>query len=416
MMYLPNRPIPAALLDRADPLARGLVCATMMNEPGGASGNLANAGLLIGTPAAGGLATNVTGIHQPWHNRFGSGYTLALWHSGITLSIYGALFYLGDNTLHWQRDGLNGYLRVSHNGVTQSMSDLLTSDIADPGLLVCLWDGNQLHAYIDGLEVGSAAMTTAPKTISATSALTIGGACTVHQFLAYDRALSATEIKRLYADSGAPFVEANLWPAVLVAPAVTHDLRGSVRASTQLSATLRAARRIAGSSEVTTSTASVLRVIKCVLGSSAASVELGASLSVNGVLVLTGSLTASSSASGVLSLTSRVPNAVVGLSVVSVAGSKVRLIWFYCPLAQQVAPDRFGIYIDDEVEPVALIAYVGRKFYAYVTSVLSERQHRFAVRAERAGRDQQGPMSFVTHSIQSRQPESLTILTAEAIP
>ena len=302
MTLLLNKPKPITLLNRTDPLLKGLVCAAALNEPGGVSRNLVRSGLLAGTPAAGGLATNIASSHEPWFNSFGSGYTFCLWHSGITLGSWGAVISVGDSTLSWQRYSSSSYFKNYHNGNGQTMSNFLLSEIANPGMLVCLWNGSEMQAYVDGVQVGNASMATAPKTNSTTSTLTIGGSCTVYQILAYDRALSESEIQRLYRAPLALFRQASLWPPAVLAGGATHGLAGSIGAATQLSTTVKATRRVSGSIDAAGSPASTLRNGRAISGSCIAQANLTASLTETGTVTLAAAMCATSSSSAVLTI------------------------------------------------------------------------------------------------------------------
>lgn len=542
MMCLLNQPSPIVLLNRTDPLMQGLLCASALNEPGGVSQNVLRHGLLIGTPAAGGLATDITSGHESWYNSLDSGYSFVLWHSGIALDAWESLFGIGDGTLSWQRYSSSEYFKNYHNGSGRAMPSFLLSEIADPGMLVCLWDGTQMRAYVDAVEAGTADMAVLPKTTSTTSTLTIGGSCTVYRLLVYDRALSPGEIQRLYREPLALFGEASRWPAVVAVGAVTHDLAGSIGATASLSASVKVTRRLGGCVDAVGSLASALHIDRAISGSCSAQATLAASLSTTGTVTLGGSISATSSASGSLTVTSSppevswpsdmdwldealfhgatasafqlgtvlsggwfwmrhdacmaiyrgpsiaqvdfdnvlcvvpgecrrivlpgslehepntaycyvvrcfnttghsertlgatvvvrfdahgqlaepTPNALFSLRADPVAGYKVRLAWFYCPLDQQAEPEVFRIYTDngtgqiDFATPIASVPYEGRRFYCYRTQGLSDRWYRFAVGAETQDQAERASVSVVRCPIRSGYPEGVTVLSAEAIP
>jgi hypothetical protein len=303
-MILPlrNKPRPAAVLNSTEPLAKGLVCASLMNEPGRASANFGRSGLLAGALGVGGLETNITAAHEPWYNEFGSGYTLCLWHSGIALASWEALLAIGDSTLSWQRYSSSDYFKNYHNGSGATMSNFLLSEIADPGMLACLWDGSEMRAYVDAVEVGNVAMYAVPKTDSTTSTLTIGGSCTVYLFLMYDRALSANEIQRLYRDPLALFVPAGFWPPALVPGGSTQDLAGSIAAVAGLSATARAVRTMLGSTGGATSLTATLHSDRDISGTCVVQTTANATLSKVGEVMLSGSAPAVSSLSASLAV------------------------------------------------------------------------------------------------------------------
>ena len=542
MTLLLNKPAPVAALHRTDPLAKGMVCAAALNEPGGASRNLAGSGLLVGTPAAGGLATAITATHEPWYKNFGSGYTFCLWHSGMSLDAWGVLFSVGDGTIAWVQHSSYGWFKVYHNGSGVQISDFLVSEVADPGMLVCGWSGSQMRAYVNGSEVGDAALAMPPKTDSTTSTLSIGGSCTVYLFLAYDRMLTVTEIQRLCREPLALFEEAGCWPPVVAAGGTTHDLAGEVGSLIQLSATLKIARCFSGGIATSGSLTSTLRVGRAVSGVCTAQTNVTASLSTSGTMTFGGIVSATSSASAVLKVTplasevtlanemdwldaalfhgatasafqfgttltggwfwmrheecmgiyrgvslaqvdfsnvlcvvphgtqqivlpdyldhapdsgycyvirgfnicghsertlaaavmvhfdadgqfvEPMPNGVFGLKADPVAGSRVRLAWFYSPLDQHVEPEVFRIYADngtgqiDLDTPMAMMPYEGRRFYQCQTEPLSEGLYQFAVVAGRQDRAGRVFLSNVICPIQSHCPEGATVVAAEAIP
>ena len=307
MTLLLNKPKPITLLNRTDPLMRGLVCAAALNEPGSVARNLLRHGLFAGTPAAGGLATDITAGHEPWYNGLDSGYTFCLWHDGITLGTWESIISINDSTLSWQRYSTSTYFKNYHNGTGQTMSNLLLSEIASPGMLVCLWNGSQMRAYVDGVQVGSVAMAALPKTNSTVSTLKIGGSCIAYQFLAYDRALSESEIQRLCQQPLALFREAGLWPPAMIGGGTLHDLNGSTGATAQLSAAVRATRRLFGSVDPVASVTSTLRESRSVSGTCTAHANLTASLAKVGTVTLAATVSAGSSSSAALTVTSSAP-------------------------------------------------------------------------------------------------------------
>jgi hypothetical protein len=116
-----------------------------------------------------------------------------------------------------------------------------------------------------------------------------------------------------------------------------------------------------------------------------------------------------------------VPNAVLDLKLEPVADSRVRLVWFYCPLDQQVEPEVFGVYTDhgtgqiDWENSIATVMYEGRKFYHHKTGTLPDGLYQFAVVAERAGQIEHRLFSGAKHLVQSRDIEGITVLAAEAM-
>ena len=256
-MIWPKKPKPLTTLDRSDPLTRGLVCAARMDGPGSAASNLVYPHLLAGAAAPDGLATPIEAAHRDWYNRLGAGYSLCLWHSGITLDeAWEALLVIGDSTMSWQRNRDYDHFRVWHNGVGHTIANFLLSDVMEPGFLVCMWVAATLKAYVNGQLIATAGCTLAPKTNSATSTLSIGGSTTIHQLLVYDRALSADEVQRLYHEPSAVFDRVGRWPPVVATGGTTHELAGVISAASSLSGTNRVARRLSGQVSAVSSFAS----------------------------------------------------------------------------------------------------------------------------------------------------------------
>lgn len=256
-MIWPNDSHPMTPLDRADPLARGLVCAARMDHSGPAASNLVYPHLLTGAVAAGGLATPILAAHQDWYNRFGSGYAFCLWHNGIALDeAWATVFVIGDGTMAWQRYGSNTCLRAYHNGTGYTLPNVLLSHLADPGLLVGVWAPPQLRVYINGQQIDSVACYIAPKTTSSTSTLTLSGSTVVRQLLVYDRPLSVDEIQRLYRDPSSLFDRVRRWPPVIATGGIMHELAGSISTVSSLSGAARAMRALSSQSCKATSSLS----------------------------------------------------------------------------------------------------------------------------------------------------------------
>ncbi len=82
------------------------------------------------------------------------------------------------------------------------------------------------------------------------------------------------------------------------------------------------------------------------------------------------------------------PNSVYGLKAEQVTNGKVRLSWYYCPLAQESEPVVFNVYGDngageiDYENAIAVTGYEGKGFYSCQVTVAGEGRYSFAVRAE----------------------------------
>lgn len=120
-------------------------------------------------------------------------------------------------------------------------------------------------------------------------------------------------------------------------------------------------------------------------------------------------------------VTERVPNGVYALSAKTVAGDKIRLNWFYCPLDQEASPAVFHIYGDDgagrlDLDSVlATVPYQGRRSYSFLSESLAVGPHVFALAAETGDGIVSLALSDVNVAVRSVTPTTLTLLSAEAI-
>jgi len=82
-----------------------------------------------------------------------------------------------------------------------------------------------------------------------------------------------------------------------------------------------------------------------------------------------------------------IPNNVVNLKAGVLAGPKVRLGWYYCPLEEGAKPILFRVYWDggngqiDYQNPLAAINYEGQGFYHFHSQTLVAGAYHFAVMA-----------------------------------
>ena len=120
-------------------------------------------------------------------------------------------------------------------------------------------------------------------------------------------------------------------------------------------------------------------------------------------------------------LTKPQPNNIFAASAEQVDGKKIQLVWFYSPLAQKSQPACFKIYHDaasgqiNYENPIATIAYQGRKFYNHKTDALDSGRHLFAVRAEDAAGVQNSSLARSTIQLVTEIPEAMDILSAESV-
>ncbi len=115
------------------------------------------------------------------------------------------------------------------------------------------------------------------------------------------------------------------------------------------------------------------------------------------------------------------PNSILGPIAEQADGTKIKLTWFYCPIAQQSQPVRFNIYSDngtgqiDIENPLATIDYCGQKFYCYLSNTLQAGRYLFTIRAEDADGSENHPSALSSIEITSACPEPAEILSVETV-
>jgi hypothetical protein len=115
------------------------------------------------------------------------------------------------------------------------------------------------------------------------------------------------------------------------------------------------------------------------------------------------------------------PNAIVGLKGESIDGSKLRLVWFYCPVDQKAIPNRFNIYWDAGSDKIdlehawAVIPCQGRKLHHYYSDVLQNGQYGFLIKTAAGVAVESVQAASVTCQVQSSSSEPITILAVKAI-
>ncbi|HNY80766.1 MAG TPA: hypothetical protein PKO46_21000 [Sedimentisphaerales bacterium] len=325
MLVLPDRARPIRLVDRSKGIARGLVCASLFNQPGGAY-DLMNGGRFDGTAGVGGLvAPSISS--GAWHNKTLNGYTVCLWHGGFTFGSWGAVVHSNDGTNRWvwQRYRDSTTISIFHNAGSHDFTGFTTSDCEVPGMLAMRWDGVNAHAFYNGEYLGYS-LHANPIGSTVTSTLGFGNA-TVYQALVYGRVLSDAEICRLYGDPAAPLERSRSRVAVLflstggpqplaggiagqlavaAALAVSRLLAGQVAAQGALSGQVSVARPLAGSAQVQSSMTGGLSVARPLAGSiqagsqvdGAAAVERDLSGAVAGQSGLSGTMSVARSLAG----------------------------------------------------------------------------------------------------------------------
>lgn len=295
MLVLPDRARPIRFVDRSKGIARGLVCAGLFNQPGGAY-DLINGGRFDGTAGVGGLVSPSISSGA-WHNKTLNAYTVCIWHGGFTFGSWGAVVASNDGTNRWviQRYSTTTTMRIYHNATSHNFTDFTTDDCALAGMLVLRWDGTWCHAFYEAENIGSAGHAVVPGS-STTATLGFGNA-TVYQALVYGRALSDAEIIRLHRDPAAPLEKSRSRVAVLFLSAGGEvPLAGGMSGQSSVSAALAVARSLAGQVTAQGAVSGQVSVARPLAGSAQAQASMTGGLSVEKPLA--GSIQAESSVAG----------------------------------------------------------------------------------------------------------------------
>jgi hypothetical protein len=115
------------------------------------------------------------------------------------------------------------------------------------------------------------------------------------------------------------------------------------------------------------------------------------------------------------------PNNIFCARAKQIAGSRIQLVWYYCPVGQQSMPACFRIYTDnrtgqiDYENPLATIDYSGRMFYSYHSDALETGRYLFAIRARDAAGMEDSSWAKIRVQLDTASPEAMDILGVEAI-
>ena len=115
------------------------------------------------------------------------------------------------------------------------------------------------------------------------------------------------------------------------------------------------------------------------------------------------------------------PNNIFGARAEQIAGNKVQLIWYYCPVEQESEPACFKVYVDDRTgqidyeNPIAIISYEGRKFYSYQSNTLDAGTYLFAIRAEDAVGVENPSLNQIKIQLDTTSPDAIDILSVETV-
>jgi len=115
------------------------------------------------------------------------------------------------------------------------------------------------------------------------------------------------------------------------------------------------------------------------------------------------------------------PNKIFNSTAEQVSGSKIRLVWFYCPIEQNSQPVCFNVYYDggtgqiDYENPLAKISYQGKKFHSYQSDTLEVGKYLFAIRAEDAGGIEDNSLAQLCVQLNAANLDPIDILSAEHV-
>lgn len=115
------------------------------------------------------------------------------------------------------------------------------------------------------------------------------------------------------------------------------------------------------------------------------------------------------------------PNKVFDSISGTVDGSKIWLVWFYCPIEQKSQPVCFNIYYDnrtgqiDYQNPLAKIGYKGRKFYSFQSGTLEAGKYLFAIRAEDSSGLENSSLAQLKFQLDTINLNVINILSSKAV-
>ena len=114
-------------------------------------------------------------------------------------------------------------------------------------------------------------------------------------------------------------------------------------------------------------------------------------------------------------------NNVFTLTARQVAGLRVRLLWYYCPMGQGAEPVSFNIYWDggtgevDYETALGCLDYTGPRYYSFETDVLTSDSYEFCVRAVSKDGRESNDLGSVGIQIRDSVPENIGLLNANVV-
>jgi hypothetical protein len=111
------------------------------------------------------------------------------------------------------------------------------------------------------------------------------------------------------------------------------------------------------------------------------------------------------------------PNSVFGLTAVRRREGKLEIVWTYCPIEQESGPREIRAYSDGRTgeigyqNPIAKVAYKGRKFYRYQSERLENGRYLFAIRVADAAGNERESMQRVAIEVREESPEAIEVVS-----
>ena len=115
------------------------------------------------------------------------------------------------------------------------------------------------------------------------------------------------------------------------------------------------------------------------------------------------------------------PSNIFEVKAEQVAGNKIQLVWYYCPIEQKSKPACFKVYYDsgmgqiDYESSIATIHYAGRMFYSYQSGTLDAGTYLFCIRTEDAAGTENRSLARIKIQLDTTSPNAIDILSAETV-
>jgi len=115
------------------------------------------------------------------------------------------------------------------------------------------------------------------------------------------------------------------------------------------------------------------------------------------------------------------PNSIFGARTRQLDGSKIQIVWFYCPVEQKSEPTCFKVYYDGGTGQIdyetcfAVIRYAGRRFYSYQIGILEAGRYLFAIRTEDSAGTKDSSLAQLRIQLDTTSPDAIDILSIETV-